>query len=174
MTDNWIGGHLDDGAWWWAVGLDGIVGGVIGGLMTALAVAWTIRHERKMARAAALRATVTRLSSVVWILGLKLANDFQSLDEMYDRIAELYAAGREVSSLASKDWPELQKKIDDALDTISAVLMAKSPVDRDELSVALLMLTDIDLWLGVSHRSRRVARAEIAKIGTTYERAPRK
>ncbi|RYP88662.1 hypothetical protein EKO23_01870 [Nocardioides guangzhouensis] len=173
MTENWIGGHLDDGAWWWAVALDGIVGGVIGGLMTAFAVAWTIRHERKMAQAAALRAAVARLSSVVWVLGLKLANDFHSLGEMYDRVAELYAAGREASSLASTDWPELRKKIDDALDTISAVLMAKSPVDRDELSVALLMLTDVDLWLGASHQGRRVARAEIAKIGTTHERAPR-
>lgn len=174
MTENWTGGHLTDGAWWWAIGLDGLVGGVIGGLMTAFAVVWTIRHERKMAQAAALRAAVTRLSSVVWILGFNLANDFQSLDEMYDRAAELYAAGREAASLASKDWPELQQKIDDALDTISAVLMGNSPVDRDELSLALLMLTDVDLWLGASHRSRRVARAEIAKIGTTHERAPRR
>lgn len=53
------------GDWWWQYGLDGIVGGLVGGLVTGLAVWFTIRHERRLAARAELRAAVARLQGTV-------------------------------------------------------------------------------------------------------------
>ncbi|WP_156391131.1 MULTISPECIES: hypothetical protein [unclassified Nocardioides] len=121
MADEWTGGHLNDGAWWWGTALDGIVGGIIGGLFTAFAVVLTIRHERLAQVRANVRDSASALIVSSVLLPAKVRNS--TIDDS-EAVQEVLARSIDLMSKLTGKWPsvavELQQRVDHLLEVWSA------------------------------------------------------
>lgn len=118
MTEEWTGGHLNDGAWWWATALDGVLGGIVGGLFTALAVILTIRHERLSQVRADVRDSASALIMSSVLLPAKVRNgttdDSEAVQEVLARSIDL------ISKLTGK-WPSVAVELQQRVDRLLAV-----------------------------------------------------
>lgn len=102
-----------DSDWWWRYGLDGIAGGVIGGLVTAMAVIVTLRHERRMADLQEARTSAARLVGVAWRVQRAMRLGLES-DPAYDDLPPLMW---ELQARTGARWPEYAALLEGLLDS---------------------------------------------------------
>lgn len=147
VTDNWVGGHLNDGAWWWGTALDGVVGGLVGGFFTALAVVMTIRHERESQIRASAHNSASGLVVASILLPAKVATG--TVHDQAEAVQEIIARSIDLTSQLSSRWPsvavELQRKVDNLIGTWTAIEAARTfasdPVARAVSGVVIVANT---------------------------------
>ena len=135
----------DDAAWWWLIGLQGVIGGLIAAALTAwitwMAVGRTLRSAQSEARSAELRSAVAELqASATRSVFLTPAGDEN--DKWARWIAELAHPLLHARALAEKEAPAFAQD----LDRLNALIFApeghpNGSIDRDEARRGASMLT---------------------------------
>lgn len=144
MTQNWSGGHLNDGAWWWGTASEGIIGGVVGGLFTALAVVMTIRHERTSQT----RAVAAEAASALLITTLSMSSKVKA-DSMSESEAlqEILARALDLGAKFSGHWPSatvlLQQRVDSLIEVWSSAAVEGTPFEQPAVTKALANVSGV-------------------------------
>lgn len=120
--------------WWLNHGLDGIVGGVVAGLATALAVWLTLRHERRLTRENAAIDTAAKTFPLILHYSQILGTDptGRSVAEI-DR--DLHANIWELLARSERAWPNFKAsltKLDQDLLRSRQLLLDSPAAGREE------------------------------------------
>lgn len=137
-----------DGEWWWTVGLDGIVGGLVGSVITIAAVAMTLRHERKIraddlahSQHEEFRTKVGRLHSLT-LQSLFVLKE----DAKIDAWSKVLQGVIEVHSIAKATEKVLARDLRSWMSATSALSRPRQTAEVEDLVQKLSVFLDVWLW----------------------------